>query len=114
MRKGAGQELAPSGLGNQVSFEFNLAYRWHSAISERDEKWTEDVYKEMYGKAAEGVSISDLMTGLGKWGMELPKDPSERTFAHLKRQEDGRFDDEDLVRIMTESIEEVAGRYRSG
>ena len=114
MRKGPGQELAPSGLGNHVSFEFNLAYRWHSATSERDEKWTEQVYKEMYGKAAEDVSVSDLMAGLGRWARELPKDPSERTFAGLKRREDGRFNDEDLVKIMTESIEEVAGRYHPG
>jgi linoleate 10R-lipoxygenase len=113
MRKGASQELAPSGLGNQVSFEFNLAYRWHSAISERDEKWTEDVYTELLGKPAEEVSLPELMAGLGKWQRELPRDPSERTFAHLKRQEDGRFKDEDLVKILTESIEEVAGRDRS-
>lgn len=111
MGKGAREDLAPSALGNQVSCEFNLAYRWHSAISERDEKWTEDVYKEMFGKTAEDVSLPELSAGLGKWARGLPKDPSKWTFAHLQRQEDGRFNDGDLVEILTESIEDVAGRY---
>src|SRR5271170_5809049 len=29
------------GVGNQGSAEFNLVYRWHSAIGKKDEKWTE-------------------------------------------------------------------------
>ena len=34
----------PIGVGNQVSAEFNLVYRWHSTISSRDEKWTQDLW----------------------------------------------------------------------
>ena len=34
-----GEKTAPRGVGNQVSCEFNLVYRWHSAISAKDEKW---------------------------------------------------------------------------
>ncbi|MBE3044772.1 hypothetical protein IMZ48_19870 [Candidatus Bathyarchaeota archaeon] len=30
----------PMGVGNQVSAEFNMIYRWHSAISDQDEAWT--------------------------------------------------------------------------
>ncbi len=26
--------------GNQVSAEYNLVYRWHAAVSERDDDWT--------------------------------------------------------------------------
>jgi hypothetical protein len=33
------REGTPVGIGNQVSIEFNLIYRWHSAISQSDEKW---------------------------------------------------------------------------
>ena len=35
----------PVAAGNQVSAEFNLVYRWHSAISVRDEKWTNALWK---------------------------------------------------------------------
>ncbi|OJJ00294.1 hypothetical protein ASPVEDRAFT_27035 [Aspergillus versicolor CBS 583.65] len=104
----------PAGLGNQCSVEFNLAYRWHSAISANDEKWTEQVYEELIGKPGHEVSTQELLMGLGKYGMSLPKDPSQRTFAHLKRQEDGTFKDDELVHILTTAIEDVAGSFGAG
>ena len=104
-----GSDPTPSGLGNQCSVEFNLAYRWHSAISANDEKWTEQIYEELMGKPAEEVSIQDLIKGLGKYDRSLSKDPSERTFAHLQRQEDGTFKDEELVNILANATEDVAG-----
>lgn len=33
------------GIGNQVSVEFNLLYRFHSAISTRDREWSENFFK---------------------------------------------------------------------
>ncbi|KAL4969637.1 peroxidase/cytochrome P450 family protein [Aspergillus stella-maris] len=101
----------PAGLGNQCSVEFNLAYRWHSAISANDEKWTEQVYEELIGKPGAEISTQELLMGLGKYGASLPKDPSQRTFAGLKRQEDGTFKDEELVGILTLAIEDVAGSF---
>lgn len=38
--------MISAGIGNQVSVEFNLLYRWHSATSLRDEGWTEKLFKE--------------------------------------------------------------------
>ncbi|KAL4882931.1 heme peroxidase [Aspergillus karnatakaensis] len=104
-------DSTPSGLGNQCSVEFNLAYRWHSAISYNDEKWTEQVYEELIGKPGAEISTQELLMGLGKYGASLPKDPSQRTFAGLKRQEDGTFKDEELVNILTLAIEDVAGSF---
>ncbi|GMG09741.1 unnamed protein product [Aspergillus oryzae] len=109
-----GNDPTPSGLGNQCSVEFNLAYRWHSAISANDEKWTEQIYEELMGKPAKDVTVLDLKKGLGKYAMGLSKDPSERTFAHLKRQEDGTFKDEELVSILANAIEDVAGNWNVG
>ncbi|PGH18399.1 hypothetical protein AJ79_00467 [Helicocarpus griseus UAMH5409] len=111
MKKGASPEAAESGVGNQVSFEFNLAYRWHSTIGALDEKWIEEIYYDLFGKPAEEISMPELLAGMGKWKNELPEDPSQRTFAKLERQADGRFRDEDLVRIITEAIEEPAGAF---
>ncbi|OAX78623.1 hypothetical protein ACJ72_07067 [Emergomyces africanus] len=110
-KKGAAPESAESGVGNQVSFEFNLAYRWHSCIGELDEKWIEEVYQDLFGKKGEEVSMPELMAGMGKWKRNLSEDPSKRSFSKLERQADGRFRDEDLAKIMTETIEEVAGTF---
>ncbi|KAL8832165.1 MAG: hypothetical protein Q9191_000438 [Dirinaria sp. TL-2023a] len=101
----------PSGVGNQVSAEFNLAYRWHSAISEKDEKWTEGLYRELFGKDAADVSLPELLQGLGKWEQGLDKDPQKRPFAHLQRGPDGKYPDDGLVDILTSSVEDVAGRW---
>lgn len=111
MGKVFGKDGTPRGIGNQVSAEFNLVYRWHSAISERDERWTQDMYKEMFGKDAHEVSMQELLRGLSKWEHDLAKDPSQRPFAHLERGADGKYSDDDLVKIMTESIEDTAGTY---
>ena len=37
---------APSGVGNHVSCEFNLIYRWHATLSKIDEKWVSDFLRE--------------------------------------------------------------------
>lgn len=109
MGKVFGHEGTPRGIGNQVSAEFNLAYRWHSCISDRDDKWTREAYKEMFGKEAEDVSMREVLMGLGKWEHGLPDDPVERPFHKLKRGPDGKFNDDDLVEIMASSIEDCAG-----
>lgn len=106
-----GTHVTPSGLGNQCSVEFNLAYRWHSATSYNDEKWTEEVYKDLFGKPAEDVSMVELLMGLHKYEQSIDKDPSKRTFANLQRQADGTFKDDDLVKIMTSAVEDVAGEF---
>ena len=104
-----GKEGTPSGVGNQVSAEFNLAYRWHSCISDRDDKWTRDLYKRLFGKEAEDVTMQELLQGLGKWEHSLPKDPVKRPFANLQRDADGKLPDDALVEILTSSIEDCAG-----
>lgn len=93
-----------------MSAEFNLAYRWHSCISEKDDLWTQNLYKELFGKSADEVSFLELLQGLGKWEHGLDPDPQKRPFANLQRGADGKLPDEGLARILTESIEDVAGR----
>ena len=55
--------------------------------------------------------MMELMVGLKKYDEHMPKNPMERPFAHLKRGEDGKFLDDDLVNIMQTGIEEQAGKF---
>lgn len=56
-----GKAGLPRATGNQVSVEFNLLYRFHSAISIRDRKWSENFFKlylnPKYGVTTEQVCI---------------------------------------------------------
>jgi linoleate 10R-lipoxygenase len=63
----------------------------------------------LFGKPAQEVSIPELLQGLYKWQGSLDPDPLKREFAGLKRGPDGSFDDDDLVKILTASIEDVSG-----
>ena len=106
-----GGEGTPSGIGNQVSAEFNLAYRWHSCISDKDDKWTQALYRQIFGKDAEDVGLMELLKGLGQMEANMPKDPQKRPFNGLQRGADGKFNDDELVEIITSSIEDVAGQH---
>ena len=58
------------------------------------------------------MSLQELLVGLGKWEHGLDKDPQKRPFAHLERDASGKLPDDDLVKILTESIEDTAGKRR--
>jgi hypothetical protein len=110
MEKQFGKDGTPRGIGNQVSAEFNLVYRWHSATSLKDEQWTENMYQEMFGKPASEVPMPELLAGLMKWAKSLDPDPSKRPFAKLQRGTDGKYADGDLVEILADSIEDCSGK----
>src|SRR5579859_6251257 len=70
---------APMGIGNQVSCEFNLLYRWHSAISDRDDKWTTAFTQKLFpGKDIHTLSLDEYRRGLGMWLAKQDKEPSKR------------------------------------
>lgn len=108
-------EGVPRGVGNQVSVEFNLLYRFHACISKRDERWINDFFLKLFpGRNVDdlqNLSYQELGMALVEFEKSIPKDPSQRTFDGLRRQEDGTFRDEDLVRIMKESMDDPAGTF---
>jgi hypothetical protein len=53
--------VSPRGEGNVVSIEFNLLYRWHSALSKEDTKWTEEMFADV-------LKTTDF--GSVRWGFE--------------------------------------------
>lgn len=55
----------PMGVGNAVSAEFNLLYRWHSTISPRDEQWAAAEFRRILrGKDPETASTTDVLSAL--------------------------------------------------
>ncbi|KAK0649837.1 linoleate diol synthase [Cercophora newfieldiana] len=110
--KNAFSKPLPQAVGNQVSAEFNLIYRWHSTISARDEKWTKDEFRRLLdGKDPEQAQLADVLRALAKFERDLPEQPEERGFGGLVRQQDGTFEDGALVKIFRESVEDVAGAF---
>ena len=100
--------------GNQVSAEFNLVYRWHACVSEKDDKWTQEEYARLFpGKVPSQVSMLQFLTGLGMWEAGLSCDPQQRRFADLERSADGSLDDDALVKILADGVEDVAGAFGS-
>lgn len=103
----------PLGLGNQVSAEFNLVYRWHSAVSDRDEKWTIEMWEGLFGKGSDPKKVSkkDFLDKLNTVYRGTSPDPSKREFAGLQRNKDGTLPDQELVDILTSSIDDCANSF---
>lgn len=105
-------EGATEAVGNQVSAEFNLVYRWHSCISLRDQKWSEDLFAQMFpDKDSTKVDVEEFIHAMRQWEESLPQYPSERSFARLQRTSEGKYNDDDLAAIFTESVEDCAGAF---
>ncbi|KAI1141068.1 linoleate diol synthase precursor [Hypoxylon sp. FL0543] len=103
---------SPEATGNQVSVEFNLIYRWHSALSRRDEKWIDESFRQQFGGADPAeASVDEALQALSRYRRSIPDDPEERQFHNLRRGSDGTYSDDDLVDILTASVEDVAGAF---
>lgn len=100
-----------SGVGNSVSAEFNLCYRWHSCLSEMDDQWIQDFYEELLGENYGTMDIKTLITAIHKFAFSLPKDPGECTFGGFTRGPDGKFDDDELVNSLATAIEQPGGSF---
>ncbi|KAI5810761.1 fatty acid oxygenase, partial [Pyronema omphalodes] len=104
--------MIPAGVGNAVSVEFNLIYRWHACVSTRDEKWTEDFFKDEMGVSdASKISIEQLQAKLKEWGHSIARDPGQRNIHGWRRDENGKIADKDLVEELIRSTEDVAGSF---
>ncbi|KAF3349590.1 Succinate-semialdehyde dehydrogenase [NADP+] [Verticillium dahliae VDG2] len=103
-------EKIPRGGGNQCSFEFNLLYRWHSAISQRDEKWMDAHLESLLRGPEDRMGAPDPHI-FATFEQSVPSEPERRTFGGLTRGPDGRYSDSDLARIWVESIEDAAGAF---
>lgn len=57
-------DFVPVGQGNVVSVEFNLLYRWHATLSEKDTTWTNDLFQKVFpDKQVADLTISEFKVG---------------------------------------------------
>lgn len=103
----------PIGVGNQVSAEFNLVYRWHSTMSSRDEQWTQDLWDKLFGKGRDPKSVEnrEFLMKLNEEYQKTEKDPGKRKLAGLDRDETGRIADQPLVDLLVSSIKDCANSF---
>jgi hypothetical protein len=105
-------EGIPKGIGNQVSMEFNLIYRWHATISNKNDAWVNEFMAKLWpGQDPATITQAQLFEGFKKWGHSLDSDPGKWTFGDLKRNDTGSFDDAGLVSILSDTTEDVAGAF---
>ena len=115
------------GLGNQVTVEFNLLYRFHCAIPLADEKYTEDFMKEAADAA--GIKPFDpknvplpLFLKMTKGAPKNDKTsvrPSEQEFglktnpelAFKRNQITGLFDDQQMVNQLRKCMDEPISNF---
>ena len=105
------KEGSESGVGNAVSAEFNLCYRWHSCISEMDDKWIQDFYTQLLGDDYGDMNLQTLIGAMKKFEKSMPEDPAERTFGGFSRGADGSFSDDDLADCLATAIEQPGGAF---
>ncbi|KAK4235700.1 Psi-producing oxygenase A [Achaetomium macrosporum] len=106
-------EGTPRGIGNQVSAEFNMVYRWHSATSDRDEAWANNFFREIFGANSDpdSMPVQDFVHGIREWVKGLPDEPEKWTFGGLERTSDGSFRDDEIVGLIQAGTESIAGAF---
>ncbi|KAJ6589604.1 heme peroxidase [Mycena capillaripes] len=118
--KGKDGRTVERGQGNQCSVEFNILCRaslfniWHPTISAREQEWTEEIFRTVFGKRPlDELTLRDFQAAFANVLAGVDPDPSKRTFGGIKRGEDGKFSDHDLATILQDATESPAGAFRA-
>lgn len=75
-------DLVTRGVGNHISVEFNVLYRWHATTAQDDITWTENMMNHVFkGKALEKVGMADFKEAVKEVFTTSDPDPRKRTFS---------------------------------
>ena len=81
-------------------------------MSAKDESWARDFYKDIFPNYDPAtLALPAFIQGLRKWEHSVDADPGKRCFGKLERQANGSFEDAELVKLLEESTEDVAGTH---
>ncbi|KAG0695853.1 heme peroxidase [Suillus ampliporus] len=105
--------VSQRGAGNAISLEFNMLYRWHAAISRKDEEWLVHTFKGLFaGEDPSTVTVEEFKTAVRRDALQAP-DVRSWTFGGLTRGKNGRFSDGDIARILQDATADRAGAFRA-
>lgn len=115
------QKKTTRGLGNQVTVEFNLLYRFHCAITQKDEAYTEDFMREVMGiKNPSSITLPEFLQVMKAAGANPYKpEPWDVTFglpdggkSDFKRNKfTNLFDDQQMINALTEAMDEPISEF---
>ncbi|KAL4803481.1 heme peroxidase [Aspergillus unguis] len=107
-------EGVPRGVGNQVSAEFSMMYRWNAAASVQDEEWREELHARVFGTRVDPSSlpVERYMRKLRRYiDNSTLAEVSSWAFGDMKRDKEGFFSDADLVKVLQDGCENIAGAF---
>ena len=113
------------GIGNQVTVEFNLLYRFHCAITQKDEAYTEDFMTESFKFAdPKNVPLDQFISAMAKaagYSEANKAEPCDITFglknklkpeANFRRNPvTGLFDDQQMVNALTSAMDDPISNF---
>ena len=115
------QKKTTRGIGNQVTVEFNLLYRFHCAISLKDEEYAEDVMRATFGIDPANCSVQQFLQAMrdSKQYNKDPPEPSEVTFGipndsarHFVRNDiTNLFDDDKMIQALTAAMDDPISNF---
>ena len=96
----------PRGVGNSMSAESSVLWRWHAAVSAADEKWMSDFFASKFpDRRPEELSPEEFIMGLTEEKEKYTDmDPATWPLHDWNRNEDGSFNDADLARVIQRAI----------
>ncbi|GAA5936650.1 peroxidase/cytochrome P450 family protein [Sporobolomyces koalae] len=104
------------GTGNVVSVEFNILYRWHACIGEKDAAYIEQLIRRHSQTPFAQMTAIEFARVSKDIAMEMGPDARTWTFGGLKRKGKngtGRFSDDEIARVLVDATEEVAGAFKA-
>lgn len=114
------------GLGNQVTVEFNLLYRFHCAISQKDEQYTEKFITETFEQVKPGFHPDPKNLSFEDFGLlsragakAAAKEPWHQEFglrnsatqSFRRNAITGLFDDEQMVKQLLTSMDDPISNF---
>jgi hypothetical protein len=124
-RKDIDNHAVTRGLGNQVTVEFNLLYRFHCAITQKDEAYTEEYMSKLLQiKDPKNVSLHhfiQVMSSATRYTASHKQEPCNVTFGipdpnkpalnFQRNPVTGLFDDQQMINALNSAMDDPISNF---